>query len=245
LSKKQVQKIQDLPEDFLKKLKSVTAKRAKIVIDHILEHGHVTTEELKDIYGYDHPPRAVRDVKEHGIPIIRFSVKGKNNRNIAAYRLGDSLQTQSGILDRRIHFSKQTKNELLELYQSQCVICSTKFESRYLQIDHRIPFDIAGETENSLQLLCGSCNRAKSWSCEHCANRTNGKDTEVCRCCYWANPVQYTHIALRLIRRLDITWTEQETVYYDKIKKMSEQNNRPLPDFIKDFIRTALSKFFH
>lgn len=237
MSKKQVQDKQELPEDFLKKLKSVTAKRAKIVIDHILEHGHITTEELKDIYGYSHPPRAVRDVKECGIPIIRFSVKGKNNRNIAAYRFGDSLQTRSGIFDGRVHFSKQTKNELLELYQSQCAICSTKFESRYLQIDHRIPFDIAGETENSLQLLCRSCNRAKSWSCEHCVNRTNGKDAEVCRCCYWANPIRYTHITLRLIRRLDITWTEQETVYYDKIKKMSEQNNIPLSDFVKNLIR--------
>ena len=35
----------------------VLAKRAKTVIDHILKHGHITTEELKNLYGYDHPPR--------------------------------------------------------------------------------------------------------------------------------------------------------------------------------------------
>ena len=51
---------QDLPKWFLERLKAVTAKRAKTVIDHILKHGHITTEELKNLYGYDHPPRAAR-----------------------------------------------------------------------------------------------------------------------------------------------------------------------------------------
>lgn len=43
------------PPEFLKLLKSVKAKRPKTVIDHILEHGQITTEELKDRYGYNHP----------------------------------------------------------------------------------------------------------------------------------------------------------------------------------------------
>lgn len=64
-------------EEFINKLKSVKAKRAKTVIDHILKHGAISTEELKDVYGYDHPPRAVRDVREQGIPSIlsRFEEK--------------------------------------------------------------------------------------------------------------------------------------------------------------------------
>lgn len=53
---------EEYPEEFLKLLQAVTNKRARIVIDHILEHGFVTTEELKTKYGYDHPPRAARDV---------------------------------------------------------------------------------------------------------------------------------------------------------------------------------------
>jgi len=63
---------QDDPTEFLKLLKSVKAKRAKTVIDHILKHGQITTEELKDIYGYNHPPRAIRDVREQGIPVKTF-----------------------------------------------------------------------------------------------------------------------------------------------------------------------------
>jgi hypothetical protein len=57
----------DYSPKFLKKLKSINAKRAKTVIDHILENGFITTEELKEKYGYNHPPRAVCDVREQDI----------------------------------------------------------------------------------------------------------------------------------------------------------------------------------
>jgi hypothetical protein len=33
-----------LPRDFVKRCRSVTAKRPKTVIDHILKHGFITTE---------------------------------------------------------------------------------------------------------------------------------------------------------------------------------------------------------
>ena len=51
-------------DDFLKLLKSVTSKRPRTVIEHILQNGQITTEELKELYGYNHPPRAIRDVRE-------------------------------------------------------------------------------------------------------------------------------------------------------------------------------------
>ena len=47
----------DLPDDFVERCKSVTAKRPRTVIDHILQYGYITTEELKEKYGYNHPPR--------------------------------------------------------------------------------------------------------------------------------------------------------------------------------------------
>ena len=75
-----------LPPGFVDLCKAVTANRPW-VIDHILKHGFITTQDLDDTYGYNHPPRAVRDVKEHGIPIEMFRVKGGNGRKIAAYRL--------------------------------------------------------------------------------------------------------------------------------------------------------------
>ncbi|MDR2756979.1 MAG: hypothetical protein LBC20_14875, partial [Planctomycetaceae bacterium] len=64
----------------------------------------------------------------------------------------------------------------------------------------------------------------------------NEKDIELCRHCYWANPISYSHIALKIIRRLDLTWSEQEIAYYDNIRKIAEQDNVPLPDFVKKII---------
>jgi len=71
---------QDLPEWFIKKVRLVAAKRAKTVIEHILQHGKITTEELKTLYGYDHPPRAARDVGEKGIPLETSRTTAKARR---------------------------------------------------------------------------------------------------------------------------------------------------------------------
>src|SRR5574340_1257201 len=82
------------PPEFLKFLKRITNKRPKTVIDHILKHGYITTQELKDLYGYNHPPRAARDVREQGVPLITFWVEGGDGRKIAAYKFGDPTQVQ-------------------------------------------------------------------------------------------------------------------------------------------------------
>lgn len=63
------------PPEFLKLLKSVKAKRPKTVIDHILKYGQITTEELKDRYGYNHPPRAMSGKK--GFQLEHFALPEK------------------------------------------------------------------------------------------------------------------------------------------------------------------------
>ncbi len=60
-----------LSDDFMEKLNSVTNKRARFVIDKILEQGFCSTQDLKD-GGYEHAPRAARDVRELGIPLVTF-----------------------------------------------------------------------------------------------------------------------------------------------------------------------------
>lgn len=75
------------PKAFLELLESVTEKRPRTVIQHILKHGYITSQELKDLYGYNHPPRAARDVREHGIPLVIYRVEGADGRKIAAYNL--------------------------------------------------------------------------------------------------------------------------------------------------------------
>lgn len=78
-----------LPPEFLKLLQQVEGKRARIVIEHIQVHGYITSEEVETLYGYKHPPRAIRDIREQGIPIETFRIKDTQGKTIAAYRFGD------------------------------------------------------------------------------------------------------------------------------------------------------------
>lgn len=54
-------------QEILDRLYAITNKRPATVIRHLLEHDYITTEELREKYGYRHPPRAIRDVRERGI----------------------------------------------------------------------------------------------------------------------------------------------------------------------------------
>ena len=232
-----------LPKDFLARLKAVKAKRPKTVIQHILKHGYITTEELKRLYGYDHPPRAARDVREQGIPLETFRVKSAEGRTIAAYRFADPSKIERDQIGGRKAFSKEFKAVLVGKSDSRCQICLEPYEERYLQIDHRVPYAVAGDIvvgarkPDDYMLLCGSCNRAKSWSCEHCVNWLETKKPELCQTCYWASPESYRHIALRPIRRLDLVWLEQEVTAYERLRERAQKMRKTMPGYVKSVLR--------
>lgn len=233
---------QSYPAEFLKLLKSVEAKRPKTVIDHILKHGQITTEELKNIYGYNHPPRAIRDVREQGIPIQTFRVTGSDGRKIAAYKFGNPADVRSTQLSGRTAFSSNLKDALIDKHGARCNIYHEPFPVRELQIDHRIPFEIAGDSDNlsenveDYMLLCASANRAKSWSCENCPN-WKVKEISSCQTCYWAYPESYKHIATRDIRRLDLLWVEEEIVEYETLLEEAAKKQEEPPEYVKNVLR--------
>lgn len=237
-----------LSKEFLELCRSVTAKRAKVVIDHILKHGQITTEDLKTTYGYDHPPRAVRDVREHGIPLETFRVTGPNGRQIGAYRFGDIRKQRFSKLAGRTGLSKKIREALIGKYGCKCFIYLEEMDSKELQIDHRIPYEVGGDgaggelDPEDFMLLSGSANRAKSWSCEHCENWNGKKDKKVCLTCYWAYPESYTHIAMRQIRRVDLVWQGEEITTYDKLKAQSIKLHKEIPEFVKQIIEAELSR---
>jgi len=238
----------EYPEEFLELCRSVTAKRPKTVIDHILEHGHITTEELKVTYGYDHPPRAARDVREHGIPLETFRVEASNGRKIGAYRFGDPSKVRLKRFDGRTALSKELKEQLIAKYGCNCFIYLEDMDARLLQIDHRVPYEVDGDDRgvtldaDDFMLLCASANRAKSWSCEHCENWMTKKDKKICLSCYWAYPEDYSHVAMRKIRRLDLIWEGEDVMEYDRLKEDAASYGSSLPDFVKEIIRRQLEK---
>ena len=241
-------KKQNLPKAFIKQCKAVSAKRPKTVVDHILKHGFITTEVLKNKYGYNHPPRTARDVREQGIPLETFRVEGSDGRKIGAYRFGDPCKARFSKLSGRTAFSKELKVKLIDTDSARCAIYLEEFPERDLQIDHRVPFEVAGDDAERMNnpkdymLLSGSANRAKSWSCEHCANLLDLKDTSICRKCYWAYPDSYEHVAMRQTRRADILWSGDEVTVYDRLKQRTLELQKNLPAYIKELIEKHLEE---
>lgn len=239
-----------IPKSFITLIEKITNRRARIVIDHILKHGIITTEELEKDYGYNHPPRAARDVREAGIPLKTIRVKSKDGkRNIAAYQFGDFDSVRQDRIQGRISWPKNFKKDLTKHYGSKCLISGVELEPRALQIDHRIPYQIVGDAPDlinldvkNFMLLSGTSNRAKSWSCEHCENWNDLHEINICTSCYWAFPEEYTHVAMKEVRRLDITWQDKEVSDYEKLKEKSEFLNINLPTFVKEILKNSLKK---
>gem|GEM_PF-2943398 len=94
-------------------LERVTGKRARIVVDHILRHGSITTDDLKEKYGYDHPPRAIKDVSDQGIPLVKTIVRKDDGKRMARYEFGDLENIASGRSRGRASFPKAFKESLL------------------------------------------------------------------------------------------------------------------------------------
>ena len=225
----------------------VTAKRPRTVIDHIIEHGSVTTEELQSLYGYDHPPRAVGDVRDNGIPIETFKVRSvRTGRMIAAYRFDSPDNIVSGRIGGRKAFSKRFKKALIELYGARDAITGERYEPRYLQIDHRVPYRVGGESAHdesrpdAHMLLDASSQRAKSWSCEQCRNWKQDHDQAVYRSCFWASPEAYTHIAGEHVRRVDIEWRGSEVAAFERIRIRAEREDTTVAAFIKRLLARTL-----
>ena len=121
------------------------------------------------------------------------------------------------------------------------MLCGAYLDMTYLQADHKVPFSVVGDTSDmepsNFMLLCRSCNRTKSWSCEHCPNGKETKDADVCKTYYWASPESYTHIATINIRRLDVTWQGDEVPHYDRIVQSAKKAKQNVPDYIKGRLR--------
>ena len=231
-------------KNTITKLNAITAKRPATVIQHILKHGFITTEELKNRYGYEHAPRAARDVRETGVNLITYRVKDSDGRNVAAYKFGDPVFVEDKLskVGGRTALSQALKKSLIDKYGSVCFIYLQPMEKSLLQVDHRIPYEIGGEQdENNIDcymLLSPSANRAKSWTCEHCSNWVV-RDLDMCKNCFWAHPEEYTHIAGREERQIVITFTDNEIEDYNRLISLVgvDEAEKTIKELISEYIK--------
>lgn len=127
------------PPWFLDLLSSVTDARPRKVIDLILEQGQVSTEQLQAA-GYEHAPRAARDVRERGIPLISGKTKSSAGKSIAVYKFPENLPEVASfaVSAGRKPFAKTFREALVKRDGEQCAICAAALPARSLQIDHRV-----------------------------------------------------------------------------------------------------------
>lgn len=228
--------------DVLEAALKVTAHRARVVIDHIIKYGYISTEDLKETYGYNHPPRAAGDVRDQGIPLETFKVTGRDGRQIAAYRFGNPEDIEEGKLGGRKVLGKGLKKILIERDGAKCALSSDYYDESYLQVDHRIPYRVSGDNgadrdPDHFMLLSGQAQRQKSWACEHCANWLIEKDLQTCRTCYWAYPDSFTHVALKLERRIDLSFSGTDADIYKVLEDRAKLSGSTIQDEIKKLLK--------
>src|ERR1700732_1014944 len=110
-----------VPKAILDKAKMITGKRARVVVDHILNHGNITTEDLEN-YGYKHAPRAIRDVRELGLPLGMFWTRNATGRKIAGYRFGSADAIRHGRLGGRSILPKEFHDQICARHNGKCGI---------------------------------------------------------------------------------------------------------------------------
>ncbi len=228
-------KAPEIRKELLERIAAVRNKRARFVLDSIVTNGLVTTEEINR-EGYDHPPRAAQDVRDLGFRLKTIKVKHSNGRSIAAY-VFDEGELEAGKEGRRL-LPKKERDALIHAAGDKCQICGA---GHNLQVDHRIPYEVAGESQHGekepYQILCGSCNRKKSWACEHCQNWLQGKSLRVCRSCYWAEPTAYRHVAMQQQRRTELVWVGDEVKDFERIKREAKRDAISVPEEIKRLLK--------
>lgn len=83
-----------------------------------------------------------------GIPLETFRAQSSDGRSIAAYRFGNLENVEEGRLGGRKILPIALKNELYKIGEGKCAVCAGRFEKRYLQVDHRVPYEIAGDIDH-------------------------------------------------------------------------------------------------
>lgn len=209
------------------------SKRARTALDILLQRGSVTTKELQEL-GYDHPPRAMADLKDAGVPFISTMVNVDGVR-MSRYTLLNEIRDSVAV---RKPIPKAFRESLFAEYHKRCEVCGGQYENRYLQADHRVPFRIGGDParfdQAALRLfmpLCSADNRGKSWSCEHCPN-WDAKDVGVCQSCFWAYPTSYTHVATVEERRLSLIFRGQQVDQYEDVAEAAAQQGLSIAEYV-------------
>lgn len=209
--------------------------RARLAVEIIRDRGVVTTADVAAA-GYEHAPRALADVREAGIPLVKVMVTNPDTgKRMASYTFGDPDQVLAGRFGGRVALPKRLKYVLAARDGVRCAICLHSYDLSNLTVDHRVPYRVGGDSSESadFMLLCRGCQRLKSWACEHCPNWSTA-DASVCRTCSWASPTEYDHVATIRQRQAVVTFQgDAELRVLEDVARDAAAQDLAIPDYIK------------
>jgi hypothetical protein len=229
-------------DDVLK----VCSSRAAYVLGEILQHGEISSETIRN-KGFIHGARAVGDVRDNGIPLITLKTKSNDGRSIARYILGSASEIKRHKFGGRVAFPARLKADLITETGEICAISNQELPASELQIDHRVPYYIAGDINaerntEEFMLLSRSMQRSKSWACESCENIKVQFDIAICKTCYWAYPEAYDHIAMKRERRIDITFSEAEIDLFERLKALAKEKSQSIQQALLSILTTIFPR---
>lgn len=233
--------VRKMAKDFIASTKT---GRAVAALKAMLKSGFVTTDDLNAM-GYNHPPRAIADVRDHGIPVVTESTTNPDGKRMARYRLGTAASIRAGQVGRT-SFTKKFRQALIARYGAVDCITGASHAERSLQIDHRIPYRVGGDAGlatndvEAFMLLDGKSQRAKSWACENCQNFQKSLDAPICKKCFWASPADYDHVAMIEQRRTDIVWQSNDIAIHDALAVEAAAMKVDLPELLRELGRKHL-----
>jgi len=140
-------------------------------------------------------------------------------------------------------FSKRFRDSLIARHDSRDAITGERYEARCPQIDHRLPYEVTGDSAHDrpedYMPLNASSQRAKSWSCEQCANWREDRNPETCGSCFRAFPENYGHVAGERMRRADIEWRGSEIESFAHLRDKAEEASTTIAAVIKKLLAEA------
>ena len=227
-----------LPTEFLKRIEAVTNKQARIVLDHIAKNGSITTEELKNI-GYEHPPRARMDALDLGFPIVTKRVKNSVGKSIGAYSFDLSRPLDDPSRMGRLALPKLEREAILDKAERKCQLCGAEHD---LQVDHRVPYQVAGEalkdSKEPYMVLCGSCNRKKSWPASTARTLWNQAGREVPIVLLGESREPHACRDIAYTSRGHLIWQGEETRSFDDFRSKCKNEGKSIEAGIKEMMRS-------
>ena len=239
-------------EEYVKDIYDNLYPRAKAAADLLMNKGIITKYDFESTnVPISQAPRAIRDLKDHGIPIKtleRVNVPQSKSK-VSQYTFGDVADITVANKYGRMYNPTGMKDRLAKLHGNVCVFCGKELSGKDRELDHKLPVNIFGDLSpverlnpDNYQLVCRKCNRLKREATSHGAFDDRQDGMEVVEHNYWYDPVQYRkNKSDSLFAQSIVIWnTNNDLRLYKEVSQYAKESNKSFQNSLKDIVKIGL-----